>query len=170
MPRDVASPAARCWHRVVGGSSDRRLPGRPVRASDLRALRVPDARPTRYVDAGSCAKQLSAKRTGTCRRPDRAPDPACAPCRQRASGQRSGRWLMRAKRRAPISCRHRCRRKNRCLPISVPGSWNVGVRRQSSGLSLTSRTKRVGWHWPWKPCFGASQGQFQGQFSAAVDH
>ena len=36
---------------------------------------------------------------------------ACASHLQCASGQRSGRRLMRVKRRAPISCRHGCRRK-----------------------------------------------------------
>ena len=41
--------------------------------------------------------EATVQRTGACRRPDRAPDPAEAACLQRTRGQRSGRRLMRAK-------------------------------------------------------------------------
>ena len=77
-------------------------------------------------------------RTATCRRPDRAPDPVCAACLQRAIGQRSGPRLMRAKRCPPISCRDRCRRQEPLHShITAPGAWSGAVRRLGSGLAGT---------------------------------
>ena len=99
--------------------------------------------------------KAAVQRTGACRRPDRARDPACVGCLQRASGQRSGRRLMRAKRRAPISCRHRCRRKEplpsdqrsgrverrRSAPIFRAGRDNFRDNRGDSRRARKSRSR-----------------------------
>jgi hypothetical protein len=77
------------------------------------------------------------------RRPDRELDPAGVGCLQRASGQRRGRRLMRAKQRGPISCRHRCRRKEPLHSDQRSGfrpvfHWNVGWRWLPNDRSWTA--------------------------------
>jgi hypothetical protein len=86
--------------------------GREASFLSRSSLRNATFAESRESERGRFAQTHAAvNRTGAGRWPDRERDPAGSGCLQRARGQRSGRRLMRAKRRTPISCRHRCPRK-----------------------------------------------------------
>ena len=137
--QDVRPPDV-CRSRTPIAQSER-VDERRACAASLETLRISwlcvgDSNSFRTFDLTDGRRQTAVQRTGACQTLDRAPDPACAACRQRASGQRSGRRLMRPKRCAPISCRHRCRRKE---PLHSDHRSGRGERRRSASLFRAGR-------------------------------
>lgn len=143
-------------HSECVASFDRRAIANLLSRSELvsalsssTSLRSSPLLPThiRLTWVGSPARNTAlqdeaASRTGTCRGHDRAPGPACAARLQRASGQRGGRRLMRAKRRAPISCGHRCRRKEP-VPADGPNAREIRVRLASPTCKCPQNLRRM---------------------------